>query len=45
MVHQEDEDDELDGIVLGFIWLLDGRDLIVAAVDELLEAGWQIADC
>jgi hypothetical protein len=45
VVNQQEEDDELNGVVLGFIWLLDGRDLLVAAVDELLEAGWQIADC
>jgi hypothetical protein len=44
VVHEFTDDDNLNGIVLGFIWSRSDRDLIVAAVDELLDAGWQISD-
>ena len=45
VVYEENDDEDYDGIVLGFIWMQCGRDLIVAAVDELVESGWELADC
>ena len=44
VVHEKSDDPMMDGIVLGFIWLVADRDSVVASVDDLLEAGWQIAD-
>jgi len=44
VVFEATDDEELDGVTIGFVWLLCGRDMIVAAVDELLDDGWQIAD-
>jgi hypothetical protein len=45
VVHEEKDDEDYDGIVLGFISMKCGRDLTVAAVDELIESGWELADC
>ena len=38
VVHEK-SDDECNGAVPGFVWLNEGRDCIVAASDELVEAG------
>jgi hypothetical protein len=45
VVHEKD--DECDGAVIGFVWLNEGRDCIVAALDDLMEAGWRLsqAEC
>jgi hypothetical protein len=43
-VYQQTDDKELDGITMGFVWWMCGQDMIVAAIDELLNDGWQIAD-
>jgi hypothetical protein len=43
VVHEKSEDDECDGAVIGFVWLNQGRDCIVAALDELIESGWRLS--
>jgi hypothetical protein len=43
VVHEKSLNDELDGILIGFVQWNSGRDCIVAALDELLECGWQLA--
>src|SRR5579859_5501564 len=42
VVYEKTDDEDYDGIVLGFVWMNCGRDVIVAAVDELLESGWEL---
>jgi hypothetical protein len=43
VVHEQTEDEEMDGIVLGFVWLKDDKSLVVAAVDYLVDDGWEVA--
>ena len=43
VVHEDTDDEELHGVVLGFIWLTSERDIIVAAADDLVEDGWETA--
>lgn len=42
VVHEQTED-EMDGIVLGFVWLKDDTSIVVAAVDYLVDDGWEVA--
>jgi hypothetical protein len=43
VVHEKLDDNKCDGAVIGFVWLNDGRDCIVAALDELVECGWRLS--
>jgi hypothetical protein len=43
VVHEKAYDNKCDGVVIGFVWLNDGRDCIVTALDELLECGWKLS--
>ena len=44
VVHEASRDEEVDGVVPGFAWLMCGRDLIVASVDDIIDEGWEISD-
>ena len=44
VVHEETDDEDVNGIVPGFAWLKCGRDLIVAAIDDFVDDGWEIDD-
>ena len=43
VVHEDTDDEELQGVVLGFISLTSERDIVVAAADDLVEDGWKTA--
>jgi hypothetical protein len=44
VVHEESFDEEVDGVVPGFVWLKCGRDLLVASLDDMIDEGWEIDD-
>jgi hypothetical protein len=43
VVHEKSDDNDCDGVVIGFVWLDNGGDCIVAALDELIESGWRLS--
>lgn len=43
VVLEKSDDDECDSAVIGFVRLNQGRDCIVAALDELIEHGWRLS--
>ena len=44
VVHEESIDEEVNGVVPGFVWLKCGRDLLVTALDDMIVEGWEIDD-
>ena len=42
VVHQEDEDDVLSNGVIGFFYMSNFKESHVAAVDALMDEGWEI---
>jgi hypothetical protein len=39
VVHEASPGEEVDGVVPGFAWLMCGRDVIVASVDDVIDEG------
>ena len=43
VVHQEDDDDNVSNVCLGFFYQFDGNNALVPTVDFLIADGWQIS--
>lgn len=43
VVHEKSQNEELDGLVLGFVSSKSGRDCIVESLDEVIDSGWDLA--